>query len=189
MDLDTAIKTIIENLSQDFEQGLFYPCFYIQKHFHNGHFVIKKNTQNTSDKKFSLMFWTHGQEDNDEVIIFNKSANLIEELLLCIYKITKNEEIYYCRINDSIYENKEDFEKRSKHTHAKLFLTNQLEECCVCHEPNSIKTICDHNLCRLCFNKTKQNITCNICGELEALIKCPVCRHVLVGPCIYEEEE
>jgi hypothetical protein len=190
MDLDTAIKTIVENLSSDFEQGLFYPCFYNQKHFYKGHFVLKKNSvtsQVLTDKKYSIIFWVYGYEENEEVIIFNKSANLIEELLFSIYKITKNEEIYYCKINDMMYETKEEFENRSKHTHAKLFLTNQLEECCVCQEPNTIKTNCEHNFCRLCFNKSKKKVFCNLCSEFEIIIKCPVCRNVLVSPCVYEE--
>ena len=46
-----------------------------------------------------------------------------------------------------------------------------LEQCCVCHEDTSARTVCEHPLCFLCENMLKTT-------------SCPVCR----GP-LYDEDE
>lgn len=40
----------------------------------------------------------------------------------------------------------------------------RIDKCCVCYDVNSIYTICEHNLCRLCYYKI-DNKKCPICRE------------------------
>jgi hypothetical protein len=43
----------------------------------------------------------------------------------------------------------------------------RIDKCCVCYDVNSIYTICEHNLCRICYYKIETK-------------KCPVCREIIL---------
>ena len=93
------------------------------------------------------------------------------------------EELYYCKMNDTLYKNKEEHEQRSKVDYACLLLTNLVEECCVCNEHNNVKTTCSHNICRICFRKLERKMYCLTCEANINYISCPLCRKVIKADC------
>lgn len=177
MELNDAINIIAASIKQS-----KYQCFVYEKHFCEGVFSIQ-----LCGDTYCLYYNTESYEDlcDESTIIFCESSTEIERLLMLIYKFTKSDDIYYCRINDMIYVDEEHYNRRKLDATAALIITNQLEECSVCKEFNSIKTICKHNLCRLCFWKCCKKTFCETCEVFEMVIDCPVCRKQLKSDCIY----
>ena len=84
----------------------------------------------------------------------------------------------YSKILDQIVD-KKDIEKEEKTAVALIKFCKQekIEKCCVCYDFNTVKTVCNHNLCRTCF----QNIKIIINEEEDFKYKeCPMCRHYLI---------
>lgn len=84
----------------------------------------------------------------------------------------------YSKILDEIVE-KKDLEKQEKTVVAltKFCKQEKIEKCCVCYDFNVAKTICGHNLCRVCF----QNIKLISNDEEDFKYKeCPLCRNCLI---------
>ena len=98
-------------------------------------------------------------------IHYNKILhNEIADMVKIIYNLKNDYE--YSKIMDEIVPKKTKVEVEEMYL-AKLFITHQnMDECCVCYEPNCVKTICKHSLCRECVSK---------------LIKyeCPMCKVLL----------
>lgn len=157
----------------------FKPSIIYDKHFLNGTFHITK-IYNAYNLKFYVYDYTYA----DKKCILNRDYFVFTKLFNDIYILTTNDELYYCSINDYLYINKEEYDKRDRNCEVHLTLRNLLEECCVCNTNNIVKTSCNHNLCRICFNKCIKQEYCNKCDlELEDIICCPLCRRELYKDC------
>jgi hypothetical protein len=42
----------------------------------------------------------------------------------------------------------------------------KIDKCCVCYDVNSLYTICEHNLCRICYYNIGINTKCPICRKI-----------------------
>jgi len=84
----------------------------------------------------------------------------------------------YSKILDQIVD-KKDLKKEEKTAVALIKFCKQekIERCCVCYDFNIVKTVCNHNLCRSCFQNIK--ITCNEEEDFKYK-ECPICRHYLI---------
>ena len=112
-------------------------------------------------------------KDKDEIKILLE--NELEDLLTFIYNIKNN--LVYSKLMDQLVD-KDIKSKKEEEILAKNFLKHhEVDTCCVCMEQNIIKTFCNHNLCKECFSKIRNDQEC----EYEELhIKCPICRQCLV---------
>lgn len=105
----------------------------------------------------------------------------IKELLKFIYHFKDN--FKYSKICDSFIHNDE-FEYYEDIEYGKFLLGHVHDECCICYDLNSVKTVCGHNLCRICFKlnfKKCIEINCEYCEQdIENIsVTCPLCRECL----------
>jgi hypothetical protein len=181
MDLQEALHIIKDHIKATSEQ-----IFFFETSFTGGMFHIQKisNTDIENEEEYCLEFnvFDYTSEEPTSTLYSSISKN-IEELLLRIYTMTKAQNLYYCKINDRIYKDEGSFHLRSKIEYASLVLTNQVEECSVCNENNIVKTVCDHNLCRLCFTQCEKLKFCFNCNLYIKYTACPVCRKILKCDC------
>ena len=100
----------------------------------------------------------------NEDCIDNKIENMeynLEIILRKIYKI--REELSYSKIIDCFLPINEINKCEELHIARDFFTQSKnIDKCCVCYDMNSVKTCCDHFLCRECFNKMK-NKCCPMC--------------------------
>lgn len=83
----------------------------------------------------------------------------------------------YSKLLDEIHL-KNEIEKKEKITKAySVLCKNKMPDtCCVCLEYNKLITRCNHNVCRICYNKIKK-LTIEIVNNNEIKVKsCPLCR-------------
>jgi len=172
----------MENIDTLNDQITFYnfqPVLIYDKHFLNGKFVISKHYS-----MYNLKFYVYDYYEIDNKIIMNQDYYTLSKLLNDLCEITNSNEVYYCSINDYLYVNENEFQKRDRKKESRLFLRNILEECCVCNTYNTIKTVCNHNLCRLCFSKCLKEEYCQECDYvLEKIVHCPMCRKEIYKDC------
>jgi hypothetical protein len=106
----------------------------------------------------------------------------LKQLLKDIYDFRKN--FMYSKILDAFIPI-DSFENYEKKELSKWILGHRDDECVVCYEKNKIFTSCGHNLCRICFHKSKKKcleVDCDYCGgeEENLCIICPYCKQFLV---------
>jgi hypothetical protein len=180
MDLQEALRIISDYIKLSSEQTFMYETC-----FTNGTFSIQKIPTDDIDNEEYFLEYNVFDYTSDEptVSLFHIFSKNIEELLLYIYSMTKADSLFYCKINDKIYKDEPSFHLRPKVNHASLLITNQLEECSVCNENNTVKTVCEHNLCRLCFAQCDKVKFCIDCNSFIKYIACPVCRKILKCDC------
>ena len=97
----------------------------------------------------------------------------IEKIIHDVYNL-KNDYVY-SKTLDKIYPKKDKdlFENLYK---AELFINHRIDEiseCCVCYEENTVITNCNHNLCRKCHSTLTVKI-------------CPICRQFITGHIDYD---
>ena len=87
--------------------------------------------------------------------------NNIEIIIEKIYRI--RDEVSYSKILDCFLPINEIIKFEEIYL-AREFITraNNIDKCCVCYDVTSVKTSCNHFLCRECFNNMT-NKTCPIC--------------------------
>lgn len=130
----------------------------------------------TSTKHYRMILKVHpyGCDDEycDETILFNECKDSIKEIVDFLFTFRNNYK--YSKIIDTVVKNSE-FVKREKKCMLlnKLCKNEEVENCCVCLEPNLLKTPCNHNLCRVCFDNIKYLYDDDIGDEVK---KCPMCR-------------
>jgi hypothetical protein len=181
MDFNQALELITNNIDSNLTQIFVYDSM-----FHEGFFQINKIEKN--EPHYYLFFYTYNYQDDVMFAqsLFSLDSTNLQELLYTIYNLTKHEMIFYCRINDLIYKDENDFNNRNRETEASLLITNQLATCVVCNENNKVLTSCNHNVCRLCFNKCSKKIFCASCEQYDSCrIYCPICRKMLKTTCCY----
>lgn len=114
-----------------------------------------------------------GKDDKEEIKkLLDKE---VTDILNFIYNIKNN--LVYSKLLDQLIDKEIKF-KKEEEILAKNFLKHhEVETCCVCMEQNIIKTFCNHNLCKECFSKIRNDEE----REYEELhLKCPICRQCLV---------
>ncbi len=121
-----------------------------------------------------LKVFPYGSDDEycDETILFNESKDTIKEIVNFLLKFRDNYK--YSKILDTVIKNNEFVKKEKKcMLMNKICKNEEVEMCCVCMEPNLLKTPCKHNLCRVCYNKTEDTYDAEVDDEVK---KCPICR-------------
>jgi hypothetical protein len=111
--------------------------------------------------------------------LHNKTFDSIDNMLKFLLNIFR-EEYKYSKITDYI-ENKNELEKKEKLFISKKILCKNVDKedmvCSVCFDVNSIFTDCNHNLCRICYEKIKSITYFDEDEEEEVNGKqCPICR-------------
>ena len=130
----------------------------------------------TSSKRYRMILKTYpyGCDDEycDETILFHECKENIKEIVDFLFTFRNNYK--YSKIIDTIVKNNE-FVKKEKRFMLlnKLCKNEEIENCCVCLEPNLLKTTCNHNLCRVCYSNIKYLYDDEIGDEVK---KCPMCR-------------
>ena len=83
----------------------------------------------------------------------------------------------YSKIVDKIV-SKDLFETEEKKCIALINFTTEkeVEKCCVCLDYNTVLTMCNHNLCRICYHKIKNEIEDDEDSDYLTYKICPLCR-------------
>jgi hypothetical protein len=126
-----------------------------------------------SDPLYTMASSLKDGKDKDEIKkILDRE---LDDILTFVYNIKNN--LVYSKLLDQLVDKENKF-KKEEEILAKNFLKHhEVDTCCVCMEQNIIKTFCNHNLCKECFSKIRNEQEC----EYEELhIKCPICRQCLV---------
>ena len=98
--------------------------------------------------------------------------SVIKNIVLFISSFRTN--YRYSKILDKIDENRVLLKKERRHIILhKLCKEKDIDTCCVCYDPNTVITDCNHNVCRKCHSKIKEIYDEDI--ELE-IKPCPMCR-------------
>jgi hypothetical protein len=122
------------------------------------HFTYGFNLLKDPDSRFRLICYSD--------IHHNKNlGDKISEMLVMIYNLKNDYE--YSKVLDEFLIKKDKCEVENTHL-AKLFITHQkINDCVVCYDPNTVKTTCEHSLCRECLFKLTKN-------------ECPMCKRILI---------
>jgi hypothetical protein len=97
---------------------------------------------------------------------------VIKNIVLLISSFRTN--YRYSKILDSIDENSISLKKERRHIILhKLCKEKDIDTCCVCYDPNTVTTDCNHNVCRKCHAKIKFIIDEETDTEMKS---CPMCR-------------
>lgn len=112
----------------------------------------------------------------------NYKQKEIRSMLECIYDFRKN--FKYSKLLDCFLP-VVSFEEIESLELSKWILGHRNDECCVCYEKNKVFTYCGHNLCRVCFYKSKKNccdIECEVCAndQENKCVLCPLCKQFLL---------
>jgi hypothetical protein len=114
-------------------------------------YVTNVTTRSYSDKVWRSKF-----------SIFYHRYSTFEECFDSAYNIFGP--IRYSKITDRLYDCADKMKREENYKEAEFFLLHKkLDECCVCFDSNIVKTICGHNLCRLCACKLSDRFSCPIC--------------------------
>lgn len=163
---------IIDIFSEKFKSNPKY-CIYGYK-FNEMLIDIKINNNKTDDtyyvETYSLPYHYYDMfsDTYDDTYVDNdfdifKSIEDVIKFLLCDLR----QKYIYSKVFNTI--TLEDTVKDDeKHMIADSILCNnpRIDKCCVCYDVNSIYTICQHNLCRLCYYKID-------------IKNCPICREII----------
>ena len=111
--------------------------------------------------------------------LYSKTFDSIDNMIKFLLNIFRKE-CKYSKITDCI-ENKDEIEKKEKLFIAKKILCDSIDKenmvCSVCFDANSVFTDCNHNLCRVCYEKLKFLSYYDEDDEEEINGKqCPICR-------------
>jgi len=166
-------KEIIDIFCKKFNDEPNY-CIYGYK-FNDMIIDIKINKNKTEYiyyiETYSLPYHYHDMfsDTYDDTYIDNdfeafKSIESAIKFLLC--DLRKN--YIYSKVFN-IITSKDTVKDDEKQMIADCILCNnpRIDKCCVCYDVNSIYTICEHNLCRICYYKIDTK-------------KCPVCREIIL---------
>lgn len=163
MDLPTTIETFKERLKEehihfkipDFKEGILYI-----RNPANDTYILGIETYNYQDR--------FCERDDSTNIYRVYSENLEACLDRNIFR--DNGRLRYSRITDTVHLTDEDLHKKERYKLAEyFFMKKSVENCCACMEPNTVLTLCGHNLCRYCAK------------GLGRKFKCPICRRKLNG--------
>lgn len=105
----------------------------------------------------------------------NDLEELLEKIITDVYNL-KNDYVYSKNLDRLFL--KDDVEKFEKLYKAELLIshrTEEITECCVCYEENSVFTNCKHNLCRKCHSDLPTKI-------------CPICRQFITCYIDYDSD-
>ena len=166
------MKEIIDIFCKKFNDDPNY-CIYGYK-FNDMVIDIKINKNKTEHiyyiETYSLPYHYHDMfsDTYDDTYIDNdfKSFKSIESAIKFLLCDLRKNYIYSKVFN--IITSKDTVKDDEKQMIADCILCNnpRIDKCCVCYDVNSIYTICEHNLCRICYYKIETK-------------KCPVCREII----------
>jgi len=161
---------IIDIFSEKFKSNPKY-CIYGYK-FNEMLIDIKINNNKTDDtyyvEIYSLPYHYYDMFSDDDTYVDNdfdifKSIEDVIKFLLCDLR----QKYIYSKVFNTI-RLEDTLKDDEKQMIADSILCNnpRIDKCCVCYDVNSIYTICQHNLCRLCYYKID-------------IKKCPICREII----------
>lgn len=163
MNLDTAVEIFTERLDEE------HISLNIDE-FRLTDIVIKK----LSDADYNCRIETYNYhtpgcgESNRVVLFYVEDCDPID-LLHDVYEIFNTDgKLKYSRITDNVYTSDEELKKEEDYKLAEYFFMRKVvENCSVCMEPNTVKTSCNHNLCRYCAKLLGNKFRCPVCrGKL-----------------------
>lgn len=148
--------------------------------------------RNDITKTYNIYGWYHSYHDVDEddeyneFVIFRTETNYDGKCLKNIRDVFEfllfhfRSEYKYSKITDKFeLKDKIEYEEKLKFSFKRLCENKIMDTCCVCYEYNNVYTTCNHNLCRLCYEKIKivrlDESSDNIYGY-ENIKECPMCR-------------
>jgi hypothetical protein len=108
---------------------------------------------------------------------FNKNLfvsfhDTLRDLISLLFHFRNNYK--YSKVIDCIIDNARFSKLEMRHKLMNKICNNEeFEECCVCLELNSVKTSCNHNVCRQCYIKIEPHEDSD---DGEEYIPCPLCR-------------
>jgi hypothetical protein len=129
-----------------------------------------------STGQYRLMLKTDSYSDDEfsnENILLHECNNSLKGIVEFLLNLRNNHK--YSKLLDSVVKNNEFVKKEKKCLLMnKLCKNEEVDMCCVCMEPNTLKTpICKHNLCRICYTKIEYLYDEDHEDEIK---KCPMCR-------------
>lgn len=190
MNLDKSVEIIKDKILGLYDEEIFSNNEdFIEYNFIDYDFIYDINNTLKIDifcKFFRNRFVLNGvnynySENEDEsynhllnIVMLSINDNNREDKLIIFLKTiyNLNTDYVYSKIVDKliIKDERDDIENEII---AKMFLKHtEINDCSVCTEPNNVLTKCNHNLCRLCFQKIKKLISCPLCPICRACLEC-----------------